>query len=354
MQVDYLIAGSGLAGSIFAYCAAEAGYTVKVVDPATATKASEVAAGIFNPVTGKRMVKSWMAEELLPHAKTFYKQLEAQLDLKVYFERDSLRLFKDETEAPLYQKRMDEFPDYHAFLGPVLSGQELPAGINNPAGGFTIKGSGWVDTSALLRGLKKWMLQKDLLVQDHINPDDCEVEANSVLWKNIRARKLVFCEGFTVDKNPYFQGIPWRHAKGEILTLEIPDLCTDYIINKGLFICPHANDTFKVGATYEWDDLDCEITAEGKEEILTRLDAFLDCDYKVINHEAAVRPIACDRAPIADLHHEHPAIGILNGFGSKGVLYAPYFSEQLIAHAEQGKEIEERATFKNHWRPDLV
>ena len=189
----------------------------------------------------ERSLRVAHAEELLPHAKAFYQQLEKQLALDLYFERDGLRLFKDEAEAPLYQKRIDEFPDYHAFLGKILNADELPDGINNPAGGFIIKGSGWVDTAELLRGLKAWMQEKDLIIHDHIEPSACQIDTDSIQWKNLQARKLIFCEGYSVDKNPYFTGIPWRHAKGEILTLEIPDFSTDYIINKGLFICPNSN-----------------------------------------------------------------------------------------------------------------
>jgi glycine/D-amino acid oxidase-like deaminating enzyme len=53
-EVDYLIVGQGLAGSVVACLLQMAGRRVLVIDNALRTAASLSAAGIVSPITGKR------------------------------------------------------------------------------------------------------------------------------------------------------------------------------------------------------------------------------------------------------------------------------------------------------------
>ena len=71
---DYLIIGLGLAGSLLAWELLQRGCTIMVVDNGL-ENASQVAAGLINPVTGMRLVKSADLEHLLPSAKRCYEQL---------------------------------------------------------------------------------------------------------------------------------------------------------------------------------------------------------------------------------------------------------------------------------------
>ncbi|HBA65740.1 MAG TPA: FAD-dependent oxidoreductase, partial [Methylococcaceae bacterium] len=57
MDIDFLIVGQGLAGSLLAFELIQRNAQVMVVDDGR-ENASEVAAGLINPVTGIRLVKS--------------------------------------------------------------------------------------------------------------------------------------------------------------------------------------------------------------------------------------------------------------------------------------------------------
>jgi len=57
MMIDFLIVGQGLAGSLLAWELIQRGCSVLVVDKGE-ENASQVAAGLINPVTGIRFVKS--------------------------------------------------------------------------------------------------------------------------------------------------------------------------------------------------------------------------------------------------------------------------------------------------------
>ncbi|MEM9022389.1 MAG: FAD-dependent oxidoreductase, partial [Bacteroidota bacterium] len=60
-SVDYLIIGQGLAGSVLAHTMRQHQLQVMVVDRPREGGASRVAAGVVNPVSLRRLTKSWRA-----------------------------------------------------------------------------------------------------------------------------------------------------------------------------------------------------------------------------------------------------------------------------------------------------
>ncbi|MEY3190936.1 MAG: hypothetical protein RIS10_1053, partial [Pseudomonadota bacterium] len=75
MTIDFLIIGQGLAGSLLAWELINRGCNVIIVDNGK-ENASQIAAGLINPVTGMRFVKSTNVDDLLPTAKQCYAQLD--------------------------------------------------------------------------------------------------------------------------------------------------------------------------------------------------------------------------------------------------------------------------------------
>jgi len=66
----------------------------------------------------------------------------------------------------------------------------------------------------------------------------------------------------------------------------------------------------------------------------------LKIPYKVINHEAAVRPTIKDRRPVIGLHPQYKSLAIFNGLGTKGVSLAPFFANNFCDYLETGKELD--------------
>ena len=93
MAPDVLILGQGLAGTLLAWECEQAGLTFRIADPGHAGAASVVAAGVVNPVTGLRLVKSWRIEALLPAAREAYRGLEAALGVPLWREMRIRRIF---------------------------------------------------------------------------------------------------------------------------------------------------------------------------------------------------------------------------------------------------------------------
>ncbi|HXB33647.1 MAG TPA: FAD-dependent oxidoreductase, partial [Puia sp.] len=66
MRVDVLIIGQGICGTFLSRELDRAGLSYLVIDEKRPDSASLAAAGLVNPVTGRRFVKTWMIDELLP------------------------------------------------------------------------------------------------------------------------------------------------------------------------------------------------------------------------------------------------------------------------------------------------
>ena len=86
-KVDYIIVGQGLAGTILAQSLLKKNKSFVVIDDATLSCASKVAAGLYNPIVFKRLVKSWLADDLLPFMASFYSEMETFLDSKFYYQK---------------------------------------------------------------------------------------------------------------------------------------------------------------------------------------------------------------------------------------------------------------------------
>src|SRR3569833_227826 len=83
MAAEVRIVGQGLAGSLLGWACERAGISFSIEDctgvgrpgaPAPIA-ASSVGAGIINPITGQRLVKSWRVDSLLPLAVAMYQEI---------------------------------------------------------------------------------------------------------------------------------------------------------------------------------------------------------------------------------------------------------------------------------------
>ncbi len=88
---------------------------------------------------------------------------------------------------------------------------------------------------------------------------------------------------------------------------------------------------FKVGATYEWNDLSEKPSEKGRQFLIEKLNELLDTEYEIVNHITGIRPTTKDRRAIVGEHPEHKGMYILNGLGTKGVMQAPYLAKELIS-----------------------
>ncbi len=80
-NINFLLIGQGLAGSILAHHLLEQGCSVHMINTTQhRPAASPAAAGLYNPITGRKMVKTWRADALFPYLASFYDGWQQQLN----------------------------------------------------------------------------------------------------------------------------------------------------------------------------------------------------------------------------------------------------------------------------------
>lgn len=347
---DTILVGLGLAGGCLAWAHQARGSELMMIDREEAVTASRIAAGLVTPVTGQRLVKTWRLDEFYPCARDFYRWIELETGAAFFHELPAVRLFVDDNERACYEKRQSS-PSYAGMFAPM---DRWPASMPASFGGVELVPAARLDVAQFLNVTREHLKSRQCYRVGELRlPQDVQFIHHGVelpAW-GVRARHLIFCQGYAAHANPWFQGFAWNPAKGEILIVAIPGHEEPRIVHRGIWIAPTGTQNasgdrlYRVGATYDWNRLDQVPTPHGREELERRLAISLTVPFHVVGHDAAIRPILKNLNPVIGCLPEHPAIGFMNGLGSKGSLMAPYFSQQLAGHLIEGTPLEPAVDF---------
>ena len=88
MNIDYLIIGQGISGTWLSYYLQKENKSFIVIDKYYSNSPSRIAAGIINPVTGRRHVEVWLADEIIPFANKAYTQFGNELGITAFSQKN--------------------------------------------------------------------------------------------------------------------------------------------------------------------------------------------------------------------------------------------------------------------------
>ncbi len=324
-KVDYIIVGQGIAGTFLSWFLMKNGKTFFVIDDKKESSASNVAAGIIHPITGRRIVKTWMADTLLPFAHNAYQAIETHFNQKIFHPLPVLELLSSVKEYNDWITRSEELSSYieSSDVGSVYDDV-----LNQAFKKIIIKQSSWIDIGTLLRCFRNYFLKKNILLEEKFDINLLKLTDERVEYKNNSSEKIIFCEGVEALKNPFWRHLPFIPAKGEMLTIRA-EMKLDHIINRKIYILPIGENLFKVGSTYTWKFQNELPSSEAKDFLVTQIKSILGIPFEIIEHKAAIRPTVKNRRPFLGLHQQHKQVAIFNGLGTKGCLLAPYFANHL-------------------------
>ncbi|MCK5889890.1 MAG: FAD-dependent oxidoreductase [Methylococcales bacterium] len=325
MEIDYLIVGQGLAGSLLGWTLIQQHKKVVIVDTGE-ENASLVAAGLINPVTGMRFVKSAEVDVLLPFALTCYQALSDYFQQPFFIEKPMLRLLKNKKELEACQKRLIQIA-YQPYLSKIISSYQA---LYAPFGLLTQQKTGYLLTRSLLGALKTYFIDQQIYVKEALNYQDIRLSP-SLQWKSFKPKQIIFCEGHLATQNPWFSWLPFQLVKGEIITANTQMKTTHHILNYGQWFIPLSDYQFRTGATFDREHLDQQCTEKAKESLLQSLEKVypsLKID-RMMKQQAGIRPTTKDKQPFIGRHPLYPHIMIFNGFGAKGSLQIPWYSRCL-------------------------
>ncbi|MDA9774116.1 FAD-dependent oxidoreductase [Saprospiraceae bacterium] len=347
---DLLIVGQGLAGINLSYDALSKGLDVHHIHFPTVGESTKVAAGLINPITGRRFVKSWLIDEVMPFAEKRYSDFGDLLKGNYISLLNIVRVFHQaEDENTWLAKSAD--PYLAQFLlekSEWSGGSEFHSKLKIPELIGELQNCFKIHLNDLQKDYHNYLETQELISYEMFDYNQCLKVADCFKYKNISARTVIFADGWKVLDNPFFSNDPFSPAKGELLIIKIPDLKLNKAYKKSSFITPLGNDLYWVGATYEWQNYDTSPTEKMKSRILKHFHEMIDTPYEIVHHLTGIRPSSKDRRPVIGESSSHQGIFTFNGMGTKGSSLAPLFSKMLIEHIFENKEIMEEVDIKRY------
>ncbi len=334
MQVDFLIVGQGLAGSLLAKAVLRRGRKIHVVDDRWKSASSQVAAGLMTPLTGRRFTLTKDYPELFAAARSRLSELGVFRPTEVY------RMFVDEDQRDKGLKRT-ACSGCQPFIARVTSARgELDATLTDEFGGALMNGA-WVDLPKLLSEVRSELVAAGSLTEATFDPDDVTTSTEGVVWREVHADAIVYCDGYKSAQRGPFKYLPWQPAKGEALTLRASVEDRPFILNREGWALPLGQGVWRTGTNWQWDQLDEIPTEPQKEKLIRRFRGYFtqDVQVEVDSHIAGVRPCTSDNHPFMGTHPRQARTHLFGGLGPRGTVWAPLMADEMTDYLCEGKTL---------------
>jgi glycine/D-amino acid oxidase-like deaminating enzyme len=323
-KIDSIIIGQGLAGSCLAMQLIQRGKKVLVFDEPHKNKSTSVAAGLFNPVSGKWMLKAWQADEIFPYLHEFYLSTEKQVGEKFFNPMPLYIPFLSVEEQNAWMGRSADI-SISNYVQQVATTSLFGDQVRDPFGGVLLSNCGYVETGVFTKAIREFLQAKDSYRSEEFDLQKLEIDEDLITYSGVSASQIIFCQGTRAMENKYFRWLPFKPLKGETMDVQLKKN-PKQIFNRGVYLVPGKDHGYcRVGATYN------RITTEGNSEgglaeLRQKLDELLRLPYEIVDQHWGIRPAIDDRKPVLGAHPDHKNVLIFNGLGTKGVSLAPYFS----------------------------
>lgn len=315
MAASVLIVGQGLAGTVLGWSLAHAGIDWRMIDAGHATAASRVAAGIINPVTGQRWVKTWRIDALWPEARETYRAMESDFGVPLWRELTIRRFWRTEKEHRTLLNKIER-----GVLAPWVQSVDATSCVLAPAGRVNVP-------LMIAVARKRWLAEGRLIEAKF----DWAHRAENDGW-------VIDCTGAAARSGP-FAAHGFAISKGEVLRARVAGLAGDEIQHRGHWVLPDDSGEAWIGATHEPGVDDMTPTPDAREALL-RSARKLGCGkINVSAHLVGLRLAARDMRPMIGVHPADPQLGLFGALGSKGVLYAPWLARQWVEQLVCGVNI---------------
>lgn len=333
-MTKYLIIGHGIAGAVLAGKLMDLGKEVYVADEYRENSSSRVAAGLFNPITGKRLSLTWEAIHSWEALYAFYPAWEQKLGKKFFFEKPVIRILKGQDQLNDWTARSGEWP-YRWFLDEkpiqqIQLGEALYSGLK-------IKRSGWLDTNTFLDAMQSYLESNGNFMAGEINLEEIQFQKDGTAsYRGKQFSHVIYCGGWRPEKVWPGAQLPFTPMRGEIIDVAHNDFPEDHVLVKNHFLLPLGSGLFRIGSTYDWRITSPVTTAEGLDALWQFALEMMGAEVRMVAHRAGVRPAVKDRRPLIGKMDEQKNLYIFNGFGSKAVSLAPWLSEKLLDSINNG------------------
>lgn len=339
-NVEYIIVGDGYAALFFAHRLIRDKKSFVLFSEGRKS-ASQVSAGIINPVVLKKFTTFWKAQEQIDFLKESIKEIEEYTGENYLIDAPVHRIFHDENEQQLWHKKSqkDELAD---FLDENFDHLDT---VKNDFHTGKVNQSARLKVNAFFAGLFSFLDNRKQIVKEKFVYSELNTQ-NSV-YRNYKFKNIIFCEGIGVKENPFFSDIPLQPNKGHNikvkLSIPVPENIT---VKKKHFLFPVQNGLYFYGGTYDREQLHNDVDASAVEQLKKGLAEFYPYGFEIEEVNFGFRPTVKDRRPILGRHSEYQNLYVFNGLGARGILNGCYFSKSLYDFIENDIPLHEEVSLE--------
>ncbi len=340
-----VVVGRGIAGAYTAWAFRKRGCHVSWWGDAR-RGASHVAAGMFNPVSFRRIVEVWNAEAHLKTMRATLQEMERTLGLegRVLHDVPVLKVLANEDYRLTWDSRWEEGHGVCQWATP--SAPSPSNHVHAPHGVGRVHAAGWVDLPLLLRALEALWADEGRLVNRSWEVADGVPEGAD--W-------VVDCRGVGASEELAQGGLKVQPNHGDVLTVSTPGTLglntAGCNVNNGKWLLPMGvrgeRMWWRLGATYGWAQTTPEPSPDAQEELLAHMAQAWTAEgrsaweeLRVEAHQSGLRPASPDRRPMVGPWPGQPSgVAMLNGLGTRGVLVGAAASDALVAWCLDGQAL---------------
>jgi len=338
VEVDYIIAGSGIAGCTLAAELHLRGCKLAMFSIQDKNSSSRIAAGLINPIVPKRVIPAWNAEFIFPAIENYYRQLELLTKDTFYDSMPMIQIHGSENEFHQW-KIQSEKKDMQPFLRSFPPGRIH--GIEASFGYCEVNFCGRLDVLKFCESMENLMMQRHHFHHSLVDYNQIIFESNFVKYGNLKAKGMVFCEGTSIENNPFFSNIPVNKSWGDILEISVSQHPDPGIIFKQKHWCiSKTNGNFLCGSNFLLEEGNKEDVELKSEEILNSVTKWFPVK-SLISSVRGARPVMPDRRPVMGRHPHFPALMVYNGLGTRGCSLSTWLSPLLADHITLNSELPE-------------
>lgn len=322
-NVDYIIVGDGYAGVFFAHQLIKNNKSFVMFSEGRKS-ASQVSAGIINPVVLKKFTTFWKAQEQIDFLKDSLKEIEDYTGTNYLIDAPIHRIFHDENEQKLWLKKSENI-ELQNFLDENFDHIEV---VKNDFNTGKVNQSARLNVKGFFRGVFDFFENGGQLIKEKF--DYSKINLADSVYKDFTFKKIIFCEGMGVKENPFFSDITVNANKGHHIKVKLSkSLAQNITIKKKHFLFPLENDLYFYGGTYDRDQLHNHIDDSAVEQLTNGLAEFYPYDFEIQEVNFGFRPTVKDRRPIIGKHSDYSSMYVFNGLGARGILNGCYFAKVL-------------------------
>ena len=341
-QIDALIVGGGLCGSILAWQFRRAGWDIRVVNHDTPGVAWKGGPAILAPFSPGTLAFDPNYPGLYAAAKAMYEAMSESFSGMFFWESPIIYAFTDSAQATKAAD-LEIQPLTSPYIHRIFPPGSEEAGIPLPRGGMLCAGGASLSVNRLVEAAHRWMRAEGILVEELVDHEYIELYEDGVVYDEFLPRTIVFAEGAGVRFNPWFGSEMMDLRRGEIIDVGANrEGAEDEAILIGeRWLLPIADGRFFCGGIEYPNGLESGPSIEGAADLTSAAQEMLGATCNAFAHDAGIIPWSADDYPIIGPHPEYPYLQVFNGLGCRGALLAPYWSKRLALALSGDKDLPE-------------